>query len=176
MGSENTQVGQKPGLQVQRGEVRLPSSKTSHRTPPSLEYQDPTTSKDALVSIATTSFLISPWQLAKSGVHCFSCLLAPPVTQPHPKDWDCCGQGDPQRIFGGAQQDAGTSIYLDKECMGKQHLHLWCKYLQPRRPSHSFIHSFAHSFIHSRKLLANQTEWQRPICPPSGGDTKVQHR
>lgn len=157
MGSENTQVGQKPGLQAQRGEVRLPSSKTSHRTPPSLEYQDPITSKDALVSIATTSLLISPWQLAKSGVHCFSCLLAPPFTQPHPKDWDCCGPRDPQTIFGGAQEDVGTGNYLEKRCMGNQYLHLWRKYLQPRRSSHSFIHSLTGSLIHS---------FQKTSCQP----------
>lgn len=37
-----------------------------------------------------------------------------------------------------------------------------------------FIHSFVHSFIHSRKLL--ETELQRPICPPSGGEAKMQPR
>ena len=97
---KDPQLGQKPALQGQYREVQREQRELE--TQPLSLPQDPAQPgvPEPFTSLKMPQLPQQPppssclWNLARSGAHFSSCLLAPPLAQPRPKDPDCWGSRD----------------------------------------------------------------------------------
>lgn len=85
------------------------------------------------VTIATTSFLRSPWQLARTDAQFFSCPEAPPFSHLHPKTRTAGAAGSEEELMHGGGACGYHSGFWDshrlrgreQERLSSQDQHLW---------------------------------------------------